>query len=329
MSDDAVAPVIAVMLILAAVATLFVIFNGAYVPSLKEAAEIEHIRNVESSFRHFSSDIGQAITVRKDGQELSEPVPLGGGDIFLNTLKSGGSLAVTQEPAPVYNISLYDGTGSVMATTNGTLVTITFTSVGNFWQDQGYRWQEGYLNVTKYGLRQAPLDYSTMTEVTNGFEPNGTLATFAGSFGSAEYSLNETLFQNETPTLDKQYIFSPRSGTCSRILLRAVNLTTSQEHSFVSGNGFGNLELVSSTKAVPMAGVSFITVASDGTLFGNATFREWNESISEVAGACGNSLRYTPVAGYTGDGLGLYTVDQSRNPVEVTLETGIVEIGVR
>ena len=57
MKDDGVAPLIAVMLILAVAVTFLAVFNGIYIPSLKQSAEIDHIQNVEAAFLKFSSDI--------------------------------------------------------------------------------------------------------------------------------------------------------------------------------------------------------------------------------------------------------------------------------
>ncbi len=150
MKDDAVAPVIAVMLILAAIVTFLSVWNAVYVPSMKQSAEVGHLQNVESAFLHFSSDIERAASTRQDDLTLSEPVQLGGGDFFFNTLRSSGSLSVQNEQKPIYYLTLYDGTGTVVGELDGTLVNISYEPQGNFWQEQGYRWQYGYLNVTKY-----------------------------------------------------------------------------------------------------------------------------------------------------------------------------------
>ena len=325
MKDDAVAPVIAVMLILAAAVTFFAIFNGIYIPSLKQASDAGHLRNVESSFQYFSSDIERAVAAGQDRMTLSEPVPLGGGDVFLNTLKSGGSLSVTDEPSPAYNLTLYDGIASV-GTMNGTLVRISYDPVGNFWQDQGYVWQYGYLNVTKYGTRQAPLNYYNMTDVRNGFGHNGPLAAFAGSFGDVDHTANLTLLP-DTDAGGTVVSYSSRDGDCSNIVLHAVNLTASPDHPFASGNGFGKLGLESRVESVTYASVDSITVTSDGQPFGDAAFNSWNESFSVLAGQCGNTIGYTPVPGYTSDRLGLYTLYREKSPVNVTLNVLHIEVG--
>ena len=74
MKDDALAPVIAVMLILAAIVTFLSIYNAIYIPSMKESSEVEHLQNVESAFQHFSSDIDYAASSHQNHLTFSEPV---------------------------------------------------------------------------------------------------------------------------------------------------------------------------------------------------------------------------------------------------------------
>jgi len=328
MKDDAVAPVIAVMLILAAVALVFAVFNGVYIPSLKQAAEIEHLQCVESSFQHFSSDIERAVVDRRDGTALSEPVPLGGGDIFINPLRSAGSLLVMNESDPVYFLTLETETGTVRV--NGTMVTISYDPVGNFWQDQGYRWQYGYLNVTKYGTKQSPLSYSRMTDVNNEFNTSGSsLAGFAGSFVRVEGSRNVT----QLPVYDTNgniTSYSPRDGNCSAITITAVNISASPDHPFTSGNGFGRLELRTRVVSRDYFDVTRITMVSARKPFGNATLKAWNESFSVLnATMCRSNIGHTEEEPADGFGNNTYLVSQQVSPVNVTLKIVSIEIGVK
>jgi hypothetical protein len=325
MRDDAVAPVIAVMLILAAIVTFLSIWNAVYIPSMKQSAEIVHIQDVESALLHFSSDIERAVSTRQDHLTLSEPVQLGGGDLFFNTLRSSGSLAVMSEQKPIYYLTLYDETGTVLGEMDGKLVNISYEPQGNFWQEQGYRWQYGYLNVTKSRTHQSPLRHYNMTNVNNEFKSPGSLATFAGSFGCVEYTVNQTLHQNITPTPDNRFTFSPHGGNCSRIDLWAVNLSTSPDHPFVSSNGFGTLQLKSTVTSIPYYGVSNITIGSDREPFGNATFRNWNSSFATLTGTCESNIRYN--TDYSHDDFSIYTIEQQVNPINVTLNVVNIEIG--
>ena len=329
MKDDAVAPVIAVMLVLAALVTFLSIWNAVYVPSMKQSAEVEHLQNVESAFVHFSSDIERAVSARQDYLTLSEPVPLGGGDFIFNSLRSSGSIAVQDEPEPVYLLWLDDST-NIDATpdTAGTLVNISYEPAGNFWQDQGYRWQYGYLNVTKYRTnttrwsKQAPLKYNNMTDVNAEFNGLGSLTAFAGSFQDVEYTVNQTHFPNFDSN-GNVTSYSPRTGNCSSIVLWAVNLSASPDHQFVSSNGFGTLQLKSSVTSIPYYGVSNITIGSGREPFGNATFRSWNSSLTTLARVCTENIK--PESSY--EDFSSYKVIQEMSPVNVTLKIVTIEIG--
>jgi hypothetical protein len=325
MKDDAVAPVIAVMLILAAVVTFLAVWNGVYVPSMKQSAEIGHIQNVESAFLHFSSDLGRTVSARQDYLTMSEPVQLGGGDFFLDTLRSSGSLSVQEEPKPVYYLALYDENDVIVGEVKGTLVNISYEPQGNFWQDQGYRWQYGYINVTKHRTLRSPLKHYNMTVVNNEFSSSGSLAIFAGSFGDTEYTVNQTLLQNTTPTTDNMFTFSQRAGNCSGIVLRAVSLSVSPDHQFVNSNGFGTLELKSSITTIPYYGVRKIAIGSGREPFGNATFRNWNASLAAISGICEKNILYHSES--SGEDFSLYTVEQQVNPVNVTLNLVTIEVG--
>ena len=127
MKDDAIAPVVAVMLILAAIVTFFSIWNAIYVPSMKESAEVDHLHNVEESFQKFSSDIDYAASSHQNNLVFSEPVQLGGGDVLVNLLKSSGTLDVVQDrnqtrgsQSTLYKIAFFYGTTPLEE--NGTLI---------------------------------------------------------------------------------------------------------------------------------------------------------------------------------------------------------------
>ncbi|MEN6444298.1 MAG: hypothetical protein ABFC71_11195 [Methanoregula sp.] len=319
MKDDAVAPVIAVMLILAAIVTFLSVWNAVYIPSMKQSAEVGHLQNVESAFLHFSSDIRRATSTREDFLTLSEPVQLGGGDFFFNTLRSGGSISIQDEQKPIYYMWLDD---DYEPDAVGTLVNISYEPQGNFWQDQGYRWQYGYLNVTKRSTLQSPLNYYNMTNVNSEFMGTGSLATFAGSFGDVEYTLNQTLFL-DTDSNGTVVSYSPREGNCSGINLWVTNLSASPDHQFVSSNGFGTLELKSTVTSVPYYGVLNITIGSDQEPFGNATFRNWNSGFTALAGACPSNIHLAD----SQDGYISYTVLQQVSPVNVTLNVANIIIG--
>lgn len=331
MRDDAVAPVIAVMLILAALVTFLAVFNGIYIPSLKQSTEIDHLGHVEEAFYRFSSDAAVAGTSGRDGLSFTEPVQLGGGDVVFNPLKSGGSLSVRTEEAPVYRLMLYNESGGVIDAANGTMVAVAYEPQGNFWQDQGYRWQYGFLNVTKYGSRESPLAYDTMDDVSEALgDPATPVAAFARSFGFAQGVANTTPVQNETPRSDNRIVFSVPAGTCSGLALRTVSMNVSPDHAFSSGNGFGTLALTTNVTSTTYTGVAWIAVSpgttgsGPGAAFGNATLQGWNATLSSLnATTCRNNLFFTD----TGDGTLWYEVSPA-DPASITLERVEIHVGV-
>jgi hypothetical protein len=163
MDDNALAPVIAVMLILAIGVTVFAVYTSTYLPSLKQQDEVDHLQQVESGFLKFSSDIDNAIAAGKNGinvpdqpVEYSETIPLGGGDIIVNSMKSGGIVRIQNNESPFLNITItYDNYSHTYETD---LVNYSYIPNGNFWIDQGYLWEAGNVTVTQLkGQRSAQI----------------------------------------------------------------------------------------------------------------------------------------------------------------------------
>lgn len=313
MNDDAVAPVVAVMLILATIVTFLSVWNAVVIPSMKQSSEIEHIRNVESAFQHFSSDIEKTVSMQQDHVVFSEPLQLGGGDVMFDSVRSSGSLSVSTGTEPAYNLTLYDKTSSVLIRINGTLAAVSYEPEGNFWQDQGYRWQYGFINVTKSGKRATPLNYYNMTDVTTDLEREmGSLRTLAGSFSTVTYTMNT----------------SALPGNCSEIGLVVTNISSSPHHRFVSSNGFGSLKLVSAVNTTSYENTVYaISLGAAGDPFGNAIFRSWNSSLGSISGMCPGNIRYEPFP-TSSDDITLYTVRPDASPVIVNLKMITIELGV-
>ncbi|MDD4483997.1 MAG: hypothetical protein PHD55_06500 [Methanoregula sp.] len=333
MRDDAVAPVIAVMLILAALVTFLAVFNGIYIPSLKQSAEIDHIGHVEEAFYRFSSDLSFAVSSRSDRLALTEPVQMGGGDVVFNPLKSGGSLSVHTEEMPVYTLNLTT-TDGMITTVNGTLVSVEYEPQGNFWQDQGYLWQFGYINVTKYGgRRSSPLSYDTVGNISGALGNQTTpVASFARAFAGTGYERNQTLVPSYDITNTSEITaYVPLNGTCSGIEIRAVSLRTDPDHTFASSNGYGAITLTTSVHRVSYGNVTGISVAADTSgsgpdaAFRNATLQGWGAAFStlDTTATCGNNF----VVNETREGSISYTLNRTC-PVDVTVELMEIRVGV-
>jgi hypothetical protein len=209
-NDEAIAPIIAVMLILAVVVTLLSVYNATYLPGLKQSAEVQHLHEVEEGVLKFGSALEEAASLKRN-ISLSQQIPLGGGDILFNSLKSGGSLRVQQESEPYLTISNYTAEAY-----NLTLINFSYWTVNNFWVDQGYTWQYGYVNVSRNAGSGGgtPLQYATMGDLSNDIV----------SFGKS------LIYEIET------------NEDGSNITIEAVNFYT-DENSFTSGNGYGKLKL--------------------------------------------------------------------------------------
>jgi hypothetical protein len=228
-NDDALAPVIAVMLILAIAVTVFAVYTSTYLPGLKQQAEVEHFKEVESGFTKFSSDIDLAFTLAKSqggnlSFTLSEQIPLGGGDIELNTLKSGGNIRVQEEPLgylTVDNTTIFiSGPDNHPAGTPIPLKTVNYAYMPdhNFWVNKSYIWDHGFVTVSQWP-KTAPLNYdSTM----NGIMDQNLVKRI--NF----YSLN-----------DSSSNFISLQGTT----LTIIQMNSSSSNNQVSGNGIGTLEL--------------------------------------------------------------------------------------
>jgi hypothetical protein len=260
MTDDAVAPVVAAMLILAVIVTFFAAWNAYFIPSMKEQSEITHIKQVETGFLKFSSDIETAASLKKKTR-FSEPVPLGGGDFTFDPVKSGGILRIQGEDKGYLLLDVTND--STMRPSNALrMVNFTYQPVNNFWQEQGYTWSYGNVNVTK-GSLSTPLQYASMGEVP--------------------YGITETLFDIETTPWVND------SAACSLVEIQMVNITPDSLHPMASGNGNAQLALESSVSTRGYSNTTQMNVTLHRHLpkgFRDALFESVNRSLNDIS--CSN-----------------------------------------
>ena len=138
--DDAVSPVIALMLILAILATCLAVYTTTYVPGLKQQDEITHSGEVKLAFMRFASDIDNVIAQGKPAV-YTEVLELGGGDVPLSPTKSSGTIEINPLPIGTYQ------TGSETKDLNG--IEISYTPSFTAWEKQGYLYQNGVVWITK------------------------------------------------------------------------------------------------------------------------------------------------------------------------------------
>jgi len=272
MRDDAVAPVIAVMLILAIAVTFFAAWHAYYVPSMKAQSEISHIKDVETGFLKFSSDIETAASMKKK-MKLSEPILLGGGDFTFDPVKSGGELKVwNASPLDTSTTGYFRfnwtnkssvGSGTMQ---NFSLVKFSYKPVNNFWQDQGYGWSYGNVFVlnTERNL-SIPLQFARWSEVT--------------------YGLAESLVEVE-PVQSVSTAENPTNRNCSSITIRVVDITPDSRHLQTSGNGNGMLVLesvVMPPEEITYATSMHLSINTPPDRFRNSTL--WNSTLWKAVNA--------------------------------------------
>ena len=138
--DDAVSPVIALMLILAILATCLAVYTTTYVPGLKQQDEITHSGDVKLTFERFASDIDNLVAQGKPAV-YTEVLELGGGDVPLSPTKSSGTIEIEETIIGTYTI------GGV--TKNLTGITVSYLPSFTAWEPQGYLYENGVVWITK------------------------------------------------------------------------------------------------------------------------------------------------------------------------------------
>ena len=138
--DDAVSPVIALMLILAILATCMAVYTTTYVPGLKQQDEITHTGDVKLAFERFASDIDNTIALGKPAV-YTEVLELGGGDVVLSPTKSSGTIEVTETVIGSYTID--SNTENIIG------IELSYLPSFTAWEKQGYLYKNGVVWITK------------------------------------------------------------------------------------------------------------------------------------------------------------------------------------
>lgn len=218
--DEAVSTVIALMLVLGIIATSIAIYSATYLPGLKQQSEIEHSREVADAFVRFGSDIDHVVS-QKTSARFSEPFFLGGGEVILSPVRSSGSVTIGKEP--LVHVTVMNTTQTEEAGTS--IVNISYMPSFTTWEPQGYRWEYGFVEVTKddravpqssrYSTRAAALadsdaflgSFVDVTDSSNGIEitladlaPESGRSCITGS-GIATLELNATADSREEVSL--------------------------------------------------------------------------------------------------------------------------------
>lgn len=215
--NEAVSTVVALMLVLAILATCIAIYSATYVPGLKQQSEILHSEEVQYAFQRLSSDVDNLYSLGKPAQ-FSEPVPLGGGDILLSPVKSSGTIELAENRIGTLNITLSGGSSHEIPinTTN-----ITYTPSYSSWELQGYTYRNGVVWITK-GAKRTPAALSQYSVQKGLIQENTTQNLWLERMGTVipEGNGNYTMrIVTMTPVAGK--ISVTGSGT-AKILLNAA-----------------------------------------------------------------------------------------------------------
>jgi len=248
-NDEAVSTVIAMMLILGIIATVIAIYSATYLPGLKQQSEIEHSREVANAFVRFGSDIDYVISHKKTAR-FSEPFSLGGGDVLLSPVRSSGLVTITGQP--LVNVTVIRAGGGEV-TGNASLVNISYVPSFTTWEPQGYRWEYGFVVVTKGNVTvPQSSDYDTRDEA---------LAKRGDEFLKRFVELDLNL-----------------SGASPGITITVVNLATSKGgKSFITGSGIATLEVDATVSETSMVNVT-------GIIFENRTAGYHDDEVSVMMG---------------------------------------------
>jgi len=218
--DEAVSTVIALMLVLGIIATAIAIYSATYLPGLKQQSEIEHSHEVADAFVRFGSDIDHVVS-QKTSARFSEPFSLGGGDVLLSPVRSSGTVTIGDEPLVKVTVDNHPPASA-------SLVNVSYVPSFTTWEPQGYRWEYGFVEVTKDG-RAVPQSSRYSTRAAALADGGAFLGSFVDVVGS---------------------------GTDLEITV--VNLTPKEGEAFITGSGIATLTLNATAEEVSVTGVSRI-----------------------------------------------------------------------
>jgi len=233
--ESAVAPVVAVLLILAVLMTIISLYSAIYVPALKEQSEIEHLAGVEDTFLLFSSDIESAILTKSEGT-VTRNVELGGGSVVLSPQKSGGIMEV-KDDTPTWLCQIYKSNERIPENlmSQSSLVNFSYESVGNFWMDNGYLWDYGIVSLKTPYSSLTPIQYTTYDAAAEDIKKNGGIFK---SFYDMDYS-STVYFVKDPGTGD---LTGEVWEICKDITITGVTFKKGAED-YISGSGHATLKM--------------------------------------------------------------------------------------
>lgn len=156
-SESAGATVIAAVLLLCIIFSVFAVIRIEHVPEWKTDAEESHMKEVESNMAELKSTVDLITLLTSDpyssayGFSVTVPFSLGGGEIpVFEPSKSSGTLSVNTEPCNI-TINTRTSTGSAQILGNQILECggINYHSNNNQYMDQTLRYENGAVIISQ------------------------------------------------------------------------------------------------------------------------------------------------------------------------------------
>jgi len=179
-SKSAAATVIAAVLLLSIIFTIFAIVRIAYVPEWKNDAEQLHMSEVQRDMTELKSTVdmialkADMVALLKDSNSnssprkfsLTVPISIGDGEIpILEPSKSSGTLSVNTEPC---NVTITTEEGRIIPINSST---ITYRSNNRQYVDQVFRYENGAL-ILAQGDRSSMMQFPSLPSITNTSDHN-------------------------------------------------------------------------------------------------------------------------------------------------------------
>ena len=179
-SESAASTVIAAVLLLSIIFTIFAIVRIAYVPEWKNDAEQLHMSEVQRDMTELKStadmialkaDIVALLKASNSNSSpidfsVTVPISMGGGEIpILEPSKSSGTLSVNTEPC---NVTITTEEGRIIPINSST---ITYRSNNRQYVDQVFRYENGAL-ILAQGDRSSMMQFPSLPSITNTSDHN-------------------------------------------------------------------------------------------------------------------------------------------------------------
>jgi hypothetical protein len=223
-SESAAATVIAAVLLLSIIFTLFAVVKIAYVPQWKSDAEELHMKEVFDNMGNLRSAIDTVILFKSSSASspsTTVQIHMGGGEVpILDTSRSSGVLSVNMDLFSAY-ITLTDRSGNVIYSEPFDCGGITYSSNNKQFVDQTLRYENGALILAQENrsvMRQCtPFTISsTKIDAENGtynFSSSINLINVSGAADSVSSDTVESLRVLATDFKQIRYEDSTQVGT--------------------------------------------------------------------------------------------------------------------